>query len=687
MKFSEPRTFLSNAFLSLPFLAGCSAVDSSVSEKEAALVVSFAQPSEFRSPDGSGNNQTHSEWGAHGDLLIRLGAPRYADGASEPAGLERPNVRDVSNAVVAQSESVLNSSGATDMFWLWGQFLDHDITIVEIDGEPLPISVPSGDAFFDPNNTGSAEIPFNRSRFETVDGVRQHPNEITAFIDASNVYGSTAAEASFLRANDGTGRLRTSEGDLLPLQNGFFVAGDVRANEHIFLTAMHTLWMREHNYWADFFRASSLSADTSYEMARLMVSAEMQAITYNEFLPLLVGPRAIGDYSGYDPSVNPGLAQEFSVAAYRLGHSMLNSELQRLNADGTSIAAGPLLLRNAFFNPSELTASGGITPLLRGMAGQQAQEIDELIVDDVRNFLFGQPGQGGFDLASLNLQRGRDHGLPTLAEARSDLGLPPIESFGDISSDPQVQAKLASVYEAATDVDLWVGGLAEDSVPGSQLGVTFQAIVVNQFTRLRDGDRFFYQQLPDNMRLIAENTKLSTVIRRNTDASIFDMQHEVMRLVPDAANETLGFESSAAWNVDSGSASRNDSYRSDGSASLDIHGTNVQVTSANSISASALVGERLKVDVFVPDDIPQAQYAGIVEAVLKCPAAGIHEHQFPQFQLPGFPRGQFNTASFELSAQLKDQLSNEPEAGCYVTIRVMNNGASTPFALDRLRAE
>lgn len=687
MKLSQSHTFLSSAFLSLPFLAGCSAPDSSIAEKESALLASFSQPSEFRSIDGEGNNTVHREWGAHGDLLVRLGAPRYADGASEPAGADRPNVRAVSNAVVAQSDPVPNSSGATDMFWLWGQFVDHDITIVEVDGESFPIAIPPGDAFFDPGNSGSAEIPFTRSTFENVAGVRHHPNEITAFIDASNVYGSTTEQASALRTHDGTGRLRASAGDLLPLENGSFVAGDVRVNEHVFLTAMHTLWMREHNYWADFFRASHLSADTSYEMARLMVSAEIQAITYKEFLPLLVGGSALDDYVGYDSSVNPGLAQEFSVAAYRLGHSMLNSELQRLEADGSSIPAGPLLLRNAFFNPSEVAAGGGISPLLRGMAGQQAQEIDELVVDDVRNFLFGQPGQGGFDLASLNLQRGRDHGLPTLSEARSDLGLPAISDFDDISSNPQVQAKLAAVYDSATDVDLWIGGLSEDSVPGSQLGLTFQAIVVDQFTRLRDGDRFFYEQLPDNLRLIAENTNLSTVIRRNTDATIFDLQREVMQVVPDAAGETLGFESAGAWSVDSGSASLNQAYLTDGSASLNISGNNVQVTSVEEIAASTLVGDHLLVDVFVPDDIPNAQYAGVVEAVLKCPSAGIHEHQFPQFQLPGLPRGQFNTASFTLSPELKTQLASAPNAGCSITLRLMNNGASTPFALDRLRVD
>jgi len=297
------------------------------------------------------------------------------------------------------------------------------------------------------------------------------------------------------------------------------LAGDIRANENVALTAMQTLWVREHNRIADQIAAEdpSLSDEAIYQRARAIVTAEIQAITYNEFLPVLLGPQAIRPYHGYDPSVNPGIANIFSTAAYRFGHSMLPSELLRLNDDGSVIEAGNLSLRSAFFAPQELVDQG-IDSVLLGAASQESQEIDTQIVDDVRNFLFGPPGAGGFDLASLNIQRGRDHGLPDYNQTRSDLGLEPVSRFADITSDPEVQAALEQVYGDVDNIDVWVGGLAEDHVPGSSVGKLLQTVLVDQFERIRDGDRFWYQNVFGGEQLRdLEHTRLADVIQRNTD--------------------------------------------------------------------------------------------------------------------------------------------------------------------------
>ena len=281
---------------------------------------------------------------------------------------------------------------------------------------------------------------------------------------------------------------------------------------------MHTLWVREHNRIADEISAGhpNLTDDQIFDQARMIVRGEIQSITYNEYLPALLGFNAIGPYQGYDPDVNPDIANEFSTAAYRYGHSMLSSELLRLDADGNVIDAGNLSLQNAFFNPSEITGNG-IDSLLRGMTTSVAQEIDTKVVDDVRNFLFGPPGAGGFDLAALNIQRGRDHGLASYNDTREALGLPRMTSFSDISSDPEVAAGLESMYDSVDDIDLWIGGLAEDHLPGSSMGETFSKIIVDQFERLRDGDRFWYQNVFHGSQLAElEHTTLADVIERNT---------------------------------------------------------------------------------------------------------------------------------------------------------------------------
>lgn len=195
---------------------------------------------------------------------------------------------------------------------------------------------------------------------------------------------------------------------------------------------------------------------------------------------------------------------------------MLSDSIQRLDESGNEIAEGDLELRDAFFRPDKV-AEAGIDPILRGLSAQASQEVDPYLVDDVRNFLFGVPGSGGLDLASLNLQRGRDHGLPSYVDARAALGLTEVYDFSDISSDPEVVSRLQEAYQSVDKVDFWVGGLAEDHVHGSSTGELFSNVITDQFTRLRDGDRFYYENsLSTSEMEWVESRKLSDVVRDNT---------------------------------------------------------------------------------------------------------------------------------------------------------------------------
>ena len=512
-------------------------------------------PEEFRSIDGTGNNVANPDWGSTEQPFLRVSTADYGDGVSEPAGALRPGARVISNEIHDQPQPLINRRGASDFLWQWGQFLDHDITLTpEADPvEPFNIQVPAGDLFFDPQSLGTIEIGLDRSYYEMVNGVREQFNEITAYIDASNVYGSDAERAQALRANDGTGKLLTSAGDLLTFNTegianaptasdpGYFLAGDFRANEQVGLTAMHTLFMREHNYWADVISRANpeLSGDQIYESARVIVAAEMQAITYNEFLPLLLGPRTMPRYRGYRDNVDAGIANEFATAGYRIGHTMLSADLWRLDEQGEEIDEGHLSLADAFFNPSALINEGGIDPVLRGLARQPAQEIDAMLVDEVRNFLFGPPGAGGFDLASLNIQRGRDHGLASYSEVREAYGLRPVRRFSDITRNRDLQDRLEQVFDSPADIDLWTGGLCEDHARDAMVGETIQSILREQFARLRDGDRFWYQNYLDReLQSLIERQTLATIIRRNTDIS--NEIGDNVFLVPRSMDQTRG---------------------------------------------------------------------------------------------------------------------------------------------------
>jgi len=495
-----------------------------------------------RSIDGFGNNVRHPEWGTPGSQLLRgPSGAHYPDGRSDPAGPTRPSARVVSNAIFAQEESLPNERGLSDFVWAWGQFLDHDLSLTSGAREALPIAVPAGDPFFDPFSTGVQTIPFRRSIFDPATGTndpRQQINEITAYIDASNVYGSTPTRATWLRQGTG-GRLKvtpTPLGDLLPFNDGtqpnggspevpdfsttLFVAGDSRANEQPTLACLHTLFVREHNWQAARLERAhpGLSDDELYEVARRIVIGEVQVITYREFLPAMLGRGTLAGDVPYDPEVDPGIANVFSTAAYRLGHTLLSPSLQRLGEDGQPIAAGPLSLREAFFAAvPAILIEEGIEPLLRGLAAQRAQEMDVHVIDDVRNFLFGAPGAGGLDLVSLNLQRGRDHGLPDFNTVRTDYGLAPKRTFSEITSDPTLAARLQAVYGSVDDMDAFVGLLAEDHLGDGMAGETLQTVLLEQFGRTRAGDRFWYTRSlrrADRMRVL--NTRLADVIRRNT---------------------------------------------------------------------------------------------------------------------------------------------------------------------------
>ncbi len=494
--------------------------DSTLTKAELRDWVANATQNQYRSIDGTNNNLTNTALGSAKTAftsIVDKDPERMLEGATE---VDLPNVRDISNAVATQNKTTTNSKGLSDMFWLFGQFIDHDINLTPTNAADIAnIKIPKGDAFFDPQNTGTQEMGFNRS--VSLEGAEQRTqvNHITAFLDGSNVYGSNKETADKLRTFEG-GKLRMGATNLLPTEdNGQFFAGDVRANEHAGLTSMHTIWAREHNHVADKLASQNpeWSDEKIYQEARKWVVAEMQAITYNEFLPALLGGDGVGRYKGYDSNVNPQISNTFATAAYRLGHTMLSPTILRLDEAGNEIDAGHLQLRDAFFQPQNVVESG-VDPILRGMATQTAQAVDPMLVDDVRNFLFGAPGAGGFDLASLNIQRGRDHGLAGYNDVREGLGLKRIESFDDPIFQDGFGAKLASVYDSPDDMDLWIAGLAENKQGDSLVGSTFTSILSDQFSRLREGDRFWYENqfsAEDVDRL--NSTKLSDIIKRNSN--------------------------------------------------------------------------------------------------------------------------------------------------------------------------
>ena len=506
---------------------------------------------ENRTFDGFDNNLNSPEWGAVGTSQLQLVSNGFSDGISEPGGQNRPNPRLISNEIFAQDGLLPDELQLSDYAWVWGQFIDHDITLSpDNSGISMNISVPSGDEYFDPNGTGAVVIPMNRSAFDPASGTdlsnpRAFPTGITAFIDASAVYGSSIARANWLRTFE-RGKLKMSSGDLLPYNtisgeysdtvdinapemamanptfSKWFVAGDIRANENPLLTSLHTIFAREHNRICEilFSQNPSWTDEDIYQHTRKLVGGYMEAIVYEEWLPTM--GVEVSSYEGYSEYANPGIMNIFSSAAYRYGHTVINSSIIRMDNDGSIIPQGNMVLKDAFFNPEVVGFDGGVDPLLKGMATQMEQAFDCKMIDDLRNFLFGPPGAGGLDLAAININRGRDRGLPDYNTVRTDIGLAPVESFTQLTKDPFLNQVIESVYNDVNDLDPWVGFLSEDHMPNSLFGESVKTIMEEQFAALRDGDRFYYQvdpALSPEEKDDIVNTRLVDIILRNTNVT------------------------------------------------------------------------------------------------------------------------------------------------------------------------
>lgn len=504
---------------------------------------------QVQSIDGSGNNLENPEFGAANTELLRVAENDYADGISEPAGEDRPSAREISNLLsAADADGTTSERNLSSFVFAWGQFLDHDIDLSlepesEEDAVSFDIEVPQGDPLFDPFATGEETIHLTRSAIAdgtgtSVDNPAEQTNSITAWVDGSQVYGSDQETSDALREFVG-GRLLVSDDGLLPTdEDGGLLAGDIRAAENVVLTSMHALFVREHNRLADEISAenSDLSDEDVFQEARSTVIAQLQSITYNEYLPALLGEDVLSDYSGYDSSVDPSIANEFSTAAFRFGHSTLNDEFRLVGNDGEDVAEA-ISLASAFFTP-EMLEETGIDSFLKYASSTQSQEVDLEVIDSLRNFLFGPPGAGGLDLVSLNIQRGRDHGLADYNATREAYGLDAVDSFDDITSNEDVAANLESLYGDVNNIDLWVGLMAEDHIENGSLGETATTIIADQFERLRDGDRFYYENTMSNREIREiENTTLGDIIERNTELD--SLQENVFFFAPEISGTVV----------------------------------------------------------------------------------------------------------------------------------------------------
>jgi len=486
----------------------------------------------YRTHDGTCNNPRKVRLGAAQMPFNRFQSPEYSDGIEEirlsVSGAPLPSPRLISLLVHGSRES---DSPVTLMLAQWGQFIDHDLTstaqpksingsvpqccgVSELHPSCAPIKVPTDDPWLAP--LGIRCLEFLRSapaqRRDCLLSWREQTNQVTSYLDASTIYSSNErnAERSRLFSNGLLIFGRGSSKDDVCLRGAFsnqcIRAGDVRSGEQPGLLAMHHTWVLEHNRIATELADMNLhwSDEKIYQETRRIIGAMIQHITYREFLPLVLGRevcnlfdlelQSSGYFTKYDPRTNPTIANAFSAAAFRFGHSLIQNTYMRSTKNHQFLDNNVTLHEENSIG--DIGGVGSLHRLLRGLSIQRAQKRDEFITAELTNHLF-QSGSFpfGLDLAAINIQRGRDHGLPAYVQWREPCGLSPILNWDDLERviGPKSTLRIQNAYRHVGDVDLFVGGLAERPVVGGLVGPVFACIIAQQFSNIRKGDRFWYE--------------------------------------------------------------------------------------------------------------------------------------------------------------------------------------------------
>ncbi|XP_030746842.1 chorion peroxidase-like [Sitophilus oryzae] len=541
-------------------------------------------PDKYRRIDGACNNIAHPTWGAPFTAYSRLLPPNYQDGIWSPRVSvvdeePLPSPRLISTTIISDIDSP--NHDYTLLVMQFGQFISHDFTqsmdmsyangsaisCCDLEGTSIlppesthyacmPIPLPHEDQFYGTfkqkcmNFVRSALAPSHDCTL----GYSEQMNKLTHFLDASSVYGSTPEQTRELRSFHG-GTLKVFDDfgrELLPLSkdplacltmeqgSACFESGDTRTNQMVTLVVMHTLFLREHNRLARSLQAlNPLWTDEKLFLeARQILIAEMQVIIYKEFLPTVLGEEAIREFGlglgyekeyslDYNPAINPSITNEFATAAFRFGHSTVDGQLRLY---GPTKMEESIAIPEVMFYPSRMRHQKFLDEILSTLTTEPIQDVDPFMPEALTRYMFRGGNPFGVDLASINIQRGRDHGLRSYNDYRELTGLPRLKDFAEFG--PEIAEKLYKVYRSVDDLDLWVGGLLESKAPGSLVGPTFRDIIADQFARLKKGDRYFFENgpsinpgyfSPDQLKELRK-ASISRIICDNSDGILLSRQ-------------------------------------------------------------------------------------------------------------------------------------------------------------------
>eukprot|EP00916_Digyalum_oweni_P014790 GHVL01024217.1.p1 GENE.GHVL01024217.1~~GHVL01024217.1.p1 ORF type:complete len:609 (+),score=84.90 GHVL01024217.1:77-1903(+) len=518
--------------------------------------------------DGNDNNKNNRMNGCTGTPLETMFGHHYSDNSESMEFSNRPSCCSLEKYVLTPYD-IYNMYGLSSHVMAFGQFtISHDCAHTAGTEKDIYEETECG-------------FPLKRNKYIKGTSPRQHPNTTSAWMDLSQVYGQTSDKAARLSEDPErkSGRLRVQANscqcrqgfhleddyicvsndctrkdgcaetysthlclppdnceelgivmgtDVQQPQNKLYCVGDVRGNENLMLLINHVLFLREHNRLADEIRAlkPSWDHDKIFMTARSLNIAQMQNIVYYEYSKAMLGETVweenkMGQYNGYDDTLSPQTFEEFAQVIFRFPHAQITNEVWFVNEEGETSKER---LFEFFFHPGQV-ASRELEGWVRGMNAQPAQEVGLQYPSDLIKVEFDYGPVIQVHLLAVDCLRGRDVGALDYKSFREKLGMP-IEKLDDITKDVRSQKMLKEEYLSRDptlgNIDLFLGGLVEDHVPGSPLGPTFVEVFKKQLLNIRDSDRFWFERTFSDPRLVGvlpalRKASLSRIILNNTN--------------------------------------------------------------------------------------------------------------------------------------------------------------------------
>lgn len=491
----------------------------------------------FKMPIGGAANTPYSR-------LLEHFYDNYCDAPTVrgKSGANLPNPRDVSLKLFRH---IKTDSTISNLFLFFGQFLDHDIVLTPASTdytsgkEPnctcgtynrlcANIDIPRYDPYFPYQRC----LPFIRSSAASSISpkckftCREQMNSVTSALDLSSLYGNDDTTGKSVRqleygllkydtynfniypAFKNPADASTGCCDKNPLDQ-CLVSGDSRAESNGYLFVIQTLFFYEHNRIAKELatRYPDCTDEVIFQEARRITIALFQKIVFNDWNPIALGSKVMKRYgivpeprgkffNGYDDTNFPNVWNEF-VLGMRFGHTLVKAQyyLADENCNPTRIQK----TRDVLFVSSKLVCHNLFDSYVRAAVCDNTYYKFDQMTYDLSDHLFETYLGKGSSLSALNVQRGRDHGIPGYQAFRRFYKLKTSKTFQGLPNiRGETKKKLAELYASTEDIEWWVGAAVERSFrnydpEGGVVGETLAHFLAHQFKLLKYHDRFFWE--------------------------------------------------------------------------------------------------------------------------------------------------------------------------------------------------